>query len=135
VDEDRGFIVFDTETLEHEYINNAYKLHYQIYYEDNDPKQLNEEQYEDKIVKVIVRRKTNVKKFEQFIDKLNRANVAELKIIETTEIPDIENFESLEAEDTFSILNRYVDDAEIELDKSKVKSIISDLYRTALETA
>jgi predicted phosphodiesterase len=135
VDEDRGFIVFDTETLEHEYINNPYKLHYQIYYEDNDPKQLNEEQYEDKIVKVIVRRKTNVKKFEQFIDKLNRANVAELKIIETTEIPDIENFESLEAEDTFSILNRYVDDAEIELDKSKVKSIISDLYRTALETA
>ena len=66
---------------------------------------------------------------------MNRANVAELKIIETTEIPDIENFESLEAEDTFSILNRYVDDAEIELDKSKVKSIISDLYRTALETA
>ena len=135
VDEDRGFIVFDTETLEHEYVNNPYKLHYQIYYEDNDLKHLNEEQYENKIIKVIVRRKTNVKKFEQFIDRLNKANVAELKIIETTEIPDIENFESLEAEDTFSILNRYVDDAEIELDKSKVKSIIADLYRTALESA
>lgn len=135
VDEDRGFIVFDTETLEHEYVNNPYKLHYQIYYEDNDLKNLKEEQYENKIVKVIVRKKTNVKKFEQFVDKLNKANVAELKIIETTEIPDIQNFESLEAEDTFSILNRYVDDAEIELDKSKVKSIIADLYRTALESA
>lgn len=134
VDEDRGFIVFDTETLEHEYVDNPYKLHYQIYYEDNDIKQLNEQQYENKIVKVIVRKKTNVKKFEQYIDRLNKANVAELKIIETTEIPDLENFESLEAEDTFSILNRYVDNAEIELDKSKVKSIISDLYRVAMES-
>lgn len=134
VDEERGFIVFDTETLEHEYINNPYKLHYQLYYEDTDYRDLDYATYTNKIVKVIVRKKTNVRKFEKFIELLNNANVAELKIIEYSEVPDVENFETLETEDTFSILNRFVDDAEIELDKSKVKSIISDLYRVAVES-
>ena len=134
VDEERGFIVFDTETLEHEYINNPYKLHHHIYYEDDDYRQLIPEQYENKIVKVIVKKKTNVRKFEKYIDLLNKANVAELKIIEPTDIPGMENFESLEVEDTFSILNRFVDDSEIELDKSKVKTILSDLYRVAMES-
>jgi hypothetical protein len=134
VDEERGFIVFDTETLEHEYINNPYKLHYQLYYEDTEYREIDYTVYTNKIVKVIVRKKTNVRKFEKFIELLNNANVAELKIIEYSEVPDVENFETLETEDTFSILNRFVDDAEIELDKSKVKSMISDLYRVAIET-
>jgi DNA repair exonuclease SbcCD nuclease subunit len=133
VDEDRGFVVFDTETLEHEYVNNPYKLHHQIYYEDDDYRQLIPDQYENKIVKVIVKKKTNVRKFEKYIDILNRANVAELKIIEANDIPGISEFDSLEVEDTFSILNRFVDDSEIELDKSKVKSILSELYRVAME--
>lgn len=134
VDEERGFITLDTETLEHEYVSNPYKLHYQIYYEDNDYRELDYTTYTNKIVKVIVRKKTNVRKFEKFIELLNNANVAELKIIEYSELPEMENFESLETEDTFSILNRFVDDSEIELDKSKVKSIISDLYRVAIES-
>lgn len=133
VDEDRGFTVFDTETLEHEYINNPYKLHHQIYYNDDDYRQLVPEYYENKIVKIIVKKKTNVRKFEKYIDLLNRANVAELKIIEANDIPGISEFDSLEVEDTFSILNRFVDDSEIELDKSKVKSILSELYRVAME--
>ena len=36
-------------------------------------------EYEDKIVKVVVRKKTNTKKFEKFVDKLYAAGVAELK--------------------------------------------------------
>ena len=134
VDEERGFIVFDTETLEHEYINNPYKLHYQLYYEDTDYRDLDYTTYTNKIVKLIVRKKTNVRKFEKFIELLNNANVAELKIVEYSELPEVENFESLETEDTFSILNRFVDDSEIDLDKSKVKSIISDLYKVAIES-
>lgn len=134
VDEERGFIVFDTETLEHEYVNNPYKLHYQLYYEDTDYRDLDYTTYNNKIVKVIVRKKTNVRKFEKFIELLNNANVAELKIVEYSELPEVENFESLETEDTFSILNRFVDDSEIDLDKSKVKSIISDLYKVAIES-
>lgn len=134
VDEERGFIVFDTETLEHEHVNNPYKLHYQLYYEDTDYRHLDYTTYINKIVKVIVRKKTNVRKFEKFIELLNNANVAELKIVEYSELPEVENFESLETEDTFSILNRFVDDSEIDLDKSKVKSIISDLYKVAIES-
>ena len=133
VDEERGFIVFDTETLEHKYVNNPYKLHYQLYYEDTDYRDLDYTTYTNKIVKVIVRKKTNVRKFEKFIELLNNANVAELKIVEYSELPEVENFESLETEDTFSILNRFVDDSEIDLDKSKVKTIISDLYKVAIE--
>ena len=45
-------------------------------------KLLMQENYENKIVKVIVRKKTDTKKFEKFIDKLYNSNVAEIKVVE-----------------------------------------------------
>ena len=61
-------------------------------------------EYENKIVKVIVRQKSNIKKFEKFIDKLYAANVAELKVVENFAIQEAEDFEAFESEDTISIL-------------------------------
>ena len=65
----RGFHIFDTETLEHIPVNNPYKLFYNIYYEDTNYQTFDARQYENKIVKVIVRKKTNTSKFEKFINK------------------------------------------------------------------
>ena len=66
----RGFSIFDTETLEHFHVNNPYRLFYNIYYEDTPHQLFDVSEYENKIVKVIVRKKTDTKKFEKFIDKL-----------------------------------------------------------------
>ena len=133
VNDPRGFTIFDTETLEHIQIDNPYKLFYNIYYEDTNYKLFNATEYENKIVKVIVRKKSKPKDFEKFIDKLHTVGVQDLKIIENFEIQESEEFEIDEEENTLSILNRYIDESEFELDKSIIKGIFQDLYRQACE--
>ena len=133
VNDPRGFTIFDTETLEHTHINNPYRLFYNIYYEDTPHQLFDSTEYENKIVKVIVRKKSSTKKFEQFIDKLYAANVADLKVVENFSVQESEEFEAFESEDTISILNRYIEEAEISLDKSRVQNIMRKTYQEACE--
>ena len=129
----RGFHIFDTETLEHTPVNNPYRLFYNIYYEDTNHQTFNTSEYENKIVKVIVRKKTDTKKFEKFIDKLYSVGVADLKIVENFQLMDCEDFEADESEDTMSILSRYIDESETELNKTVIQSLIKEIYQEACE--
>ena len=133
VNDPRGFHLFDTDTKEKVAINNPYKLFYNIYYEDTNHKLFNTTEYKNKIVKVIVRKKSSPKEFQQFIDKLYRSEVQDLKIVENFAIVENEDFDIEEDENTISILNRYIDESEIEFDKGIVKNIFRDLYRQACE--
>jgi hypothetical protein len=133
VGDTRGFTIFDTETLGHESINNPYKMFHNIYYEDTNYQTFDTREYENKIVKVVVRKKTDTKKFEKFIDKLYASNIAELKVIENFDIQEPENFEAFESEDTLSILNRYIEEAEVNLDKSIVQKLLQEVYQEACE--
>ena len=133
VGDKRGFTIFDTETLEHTPVNNPYKLFYNIYYEDTDYQTFDTREYENKIVKVVVRKKTDTKKFEKFTDKLYASNVADLKVVENFVIEDPEEFEVFESEDTLSILNRYIEEAEINLDKSIIQKMMREIYQEACE--
>ena len=133
VGDSRGFTIFDTETLEHTPVNNPYQMFYNIYYEDTNYQTFDTREYENKIVKVIVRKKTDTKKFEKFIDKLYASNIAELKVIENFDIQESEDFEAFESEDTLSILNRYIEEAEITLDKFVIQQMIQEIYQEACE--
>jgi DNA repair exonuclease SbcCD nuclease subunit len=133
VNDTRGFTIFDTETLEHTPINNPYRMFYNIYYEDTNYQTFDTREYENKIVKVIVRKKTDTKKFEKFIDKLYTSNIAELKVVENFELQESEGFEAFESEDTLSILNRYVEEAEVNLDKSIIQRLLQEVYQEACE--
>ena len=133
VGSDRGFHIFDTETLEHTPINNPYRLHHVIYYSDLDHQLFDARELQDKIVKVVVRRKTSQIKFEKFLDKLYSSNVAELKIVENFLFQESEEFEAFESEDTISILNRYIEEAEVDLDKSHIQKIMQTVYQEACE--
>ena len=129
----RGFHIFDTETLEHTPIDNPYKMFYNIYYEDTNHQTFDTRKYDDKIVKLIVRKKTDQTKFERFVDKLYNSNVYELKIVENFQLIDNEDFEAFESENTLSILNRYVEESDIDLEKSRIQTMISDVYQEACE--
>jgi len=133
VNDARGFTIFDTETLEHTPINNPYRMFYNIYYEDTPHQMFDASEYENKIVKVIVRKKSDTKQFEKFIDKLYSSNVSELKIIENFQIQESEDFEAFDSEDTMSILNRYIEEAEVNLDKSVVQKLLQEVYQEACE--
>jgi hypothetical protein len=108
-------------------------MFYNIYYEDTDYQTFDTREYENKIVKVIVRKKTDTKKFEKFVDKLYNSNIAELKIIENFDIQESQDFEAFESEDTLSILNRYVEEAEVNLDKSIIQRLLQEVYQEACE--
>ena len=133
VNDTRGFHIFDTETLEHTPINNPYKLFYNLYYEDTPYQTFDAREYENKIVKIIVRKKTKVKDFEKFVDKLYTAGIQDLKIIENFEIQESEDFQVDEEENTISILNRYIDESEVQFDKNIIKGILQNLYKEACE--
>ena len=132
----RGFHLFDTKTLETTPVNNTHRLFYKIYYTDNDYQLFDASELEDKIVKLVVRKKTDTKKFEKFIDKLYASNVAELKIVENFEFNgwfDKELDGDYESEDTMSILNNYIQESEISLDKSIIQKMMSEVYQEACE--
>ncbi len=133
VNDSRGFTIFDTETLEHISINNPYRMFYNIYYEDTPHQTFDTREYENKIVRVIVRKKSSQKNFEKFIDKLYSSNVSELKVVENFQIQESEEFEAFESENTISILDRYITESEINLDKSVVQRLIREIYQEACE--
>ena len=133
VDDQRGFAIFDTETLEHFHVNNPYRIFYNVYYNDTPHQLFDVSEYENKIVKIIVRQKTSIKNFEKFVDKFYDVGVSDLKIVENFVLQDPEEFEVFESEDTISILDRYIQEAEINLDKSKLQNIMRATYQEACE--
>ena len=133
VNDERGFHLFDTETLEHTPVNNPYELFHNIYYEDTDYQMFDATKYENKIVKVIVKKKTDITKFEKFIDKLYSVGVHDLKIVENFQLVEDEDFEVEESEDTLSILDRYINDSETELDKTRIQNVMRSTYQEACE--
>jgi DNA repair exonuclease SbcCD nuclease subunit len=134
VNETRGFMIFDTETLEHTYIDNPYKMHYNLYYDDTPDQIINLSELENKIVRLIVRKKSNVKQFETFVDKLYQANIFELKIIENYSLLEEQEIDAdLEGENTFSLLQKFVDESEVTLNKGVLKNILRETYTEACE--
>lgn len=135
VNDPRGFTIFDTETLEHYPVNNPYRIFYNIYYEDQDYQIFDTSEYKNKIVKLIVRKKSDIKKFEKFVDKLYSSGIADLKVVENFDFSSLteEQSEVFESEDTLSILDRYIQETDTELDKSNIQSIIREIYQEACE--
>ena len=136
VNDVRGFTIFDTETLEHRFVNNPYSIFHHVYYEDTDYKTFDFSKYQDMIVKVIVRKKSDNKNFEKFIDKFYVSNVADLKIVESQDFNgwySKDQIEEIESENTLSLLNKYIQESEIDLDKSELSKIIKEVYQEACE--
>ena len=133
VGDNRGFHIFDTDTMKHTPFNNPYSIFLNLYYEDDDAQLLDTREFAGKILKLIVRKKTDPKKFERYIDKIYASDVHELKILENFQLQENEEFEAFESEDTLSILNRYVEESEIDLQKSTIQDIIKEVYQEACE--
>ena len=129
----RGFHIFDTKTIEHKPVNNPYRLFYNLYYEDTNYKLFDTREFKDKIVKVVVKKKTDQKQFEKFIDKLYNSGIQDLKIIENFVLTESADFEVEETENTIGILNRYIDESEFEGDKTLIKGILQKIYTEACE--
>lgn len=134
VDDKRGFNIFDTDSYELTHIENPFKIFKKLYYEDTEVKDLDISDLQDKIVKLVVNKKSNQKKFDKYLDKVSSAKYIELKITELLDVDD-SNFQESEydVENTLVFLDKYIDESEFDLDKGIIKKIIKDVYIEALE--
>ena len=130
----RGFCVFDTETRELEFIKNPYTIHEKITYDDkNQDLDASIIDIKDKYVKVAVVNKSDLYKFDQFINELYTKDAHEIKIIEDfSEFNDGEISTEINIEDTMSILSNYVDSVETDENKEELKSVLKELYLEAI---
>ena len=134
VNDSRGFHIFDTETQELEFIDNPFSIFEKFYYEDTPYQLFDTSDLKDKIVKIIVRKKSDQLAFEKFIDKLHKSGCSDVKVVENFSIDDEDvDFEDGKCEDTLTFLNKYIDDSEFNLDKDIVKKLMRYVYREACE--
>lgn len=131
----RGFHLFDLTKRKLKFIENPYKMFVRIEYNDKDkePVDLKKFDIEDRFVKLIVTNKTDLYKFDQFLNRLHLKNPYNLKIIEDlTEFKEGEVEETINLEDTVSILTNYIDSIETDSDKEVLKTYMKTLYTEAL---
>lgn len=130
----RGFHLFDLATRQLEFVQNPYSLFERYEYDDT----LNEEDplfvnFKDKYVKIIVVNKTDYYKFDKFITNLYNSNPLEVKIIEDfSEFTEGQVDDTINLEDTSSVLSNYIDSLETDVDKERIKSFMKTLYTEAV---
>ena len=139
----KGFYIFDTDTLELEFVLNPNKMFYRVIYDDRENKErlleMDFSEYEGKYVRLIVPHKTDPVLYEQWVDRLLHANPEDLQIneqlsLEVDEEADEqflefdENNKIVVASDTLTVLNNYVNAMGLDIDKSRLFSILRELY-------
>jgi DNA repair exonuclease SbcCD nuclease subunit len=135
----RGFHVFDTETRELTYIRNPLTMFNKIHYHDQD-KTLDDimavdfDHYKGSYVKLIVHSKTNPYWFDMFVDKIEKAGVLDLQVVDDNLNLQLEDDGDIvsEAEDTLTVLNKVVDQVDSRVDKKVLYNFLSSLYNEAL---
>ena len=135
----RGFHVFDTDTRELEFIENPYEMFKKYHYDDtdmsvNDFMNVMLEDYRDSYVKLIVRNKTNPFAFDLLVDNFYKINVIDLQVVEDNmHLDTLEADEIIdEAQDTITILKKYIRQTDMQVDKVKTEKFIHELYSEAL---
>ena len=133
----KGFHIFDTETRQTEFIKNPYTMFLRHEYNDelNDYDTIDIAQFQQKYIKIVVVKKTDYYKFDQFLKKLYESNTYEIKILE-----DLSDFSegvvdtsTISIEDTAEVLNNYIDSVADDTNRDKIKSFMKGLFLEAKE--
>lgn len=134
-DDPKYFHVLDTETRELTAIRNPHTLFTKIYYDDskNDYTDYDVTVCDKKFVKIVVINKSDLFTFDRFIDRIQERPIHELKIAENFNEFLGENVkdESIQLEETETLLDSYVESADTDLDKDRLKMSMRELLTEA----
>ena len=136
----KGFHIFDTDTRELEFIPNPYTIFAKIKYDDTetDYDKFDVTEYNQKFVKLVVVNKKDNQMFDRLLDRMyNNISVHELKILE--DYSDLSHHNVSDdvvegSEDTMTLVNNYVDQLTIDLDKDKLKQMIKETFIEAQDS-
>lgn len=132
VNDSRGFHIFDTNTLDLEVVENPYEIFKIVEYKDTPHQFFKYNECFNKYIKLVIKKKTNSAQFDKFFEKISDAGPIELKVIDEVEIEE-QPIEIFESEGTVAILDKYIDNAEIDLNKSSLKKLMQSIYKKASE--
>jgi len=138
-EDQKGFHIFDTETRGLEFVPNPLRMFHKLWYDDSTCSMdqiivQDFSMYKDTIVKVIIKNKVNPVWFDLFIEKLEKAGLVDLQVVEDHLNLNLEDDSDIvnEAEDTLTILNKYVTQLELKADKTRLENLLRTLYNEAL---
>jgi DNA repair exonuclease SbcCD nuclease subunit len=136
----RGFHIFDLATRNLDFIKNPNVMFHKITYDDKvesiteiTNKDLSK--YANTYVKVVVINKTNPYLFDKMMNNLYNVNPVDITIAEDfTDLTEgVEDDMVNQAEDTITIINKFVDGIQEEhIDNEKLKTVMRELYVEAL---
>jgi hypothetical protein len=136
----RGFHLFDLDTHQLDFIVNPNVMFHRVIYDDKEEsiteitnKDLNK--FTGTYVKVVVLNKTNPYLFDKFMNNLYNINPIDITIAEDMAdlTEGLEDDMINEAEDTITIINKFVDGIQEEhINNDKLKTVLKELYVEAL---
>lgn len=140
-DDPKGFHIFDTDNRELQFVKNTFVMFNKIVYDDAQTdfefwKKYDYNKLKDSYVKVIVLNKQNPFLFEHVLDNLYKIGLSDLSIVEdfSENIMGDDSDIIDQAEDTMTILSKYIDNLEIDIESDKLKTLMRELYIEALNT-
>lgn len=132
----RGFHIYDMDTDELTFVQNPFRIHEKLeYYDNQDLSSFHFSFYKDKYVRLLVREKSDPLRFSLFVENLEAAGAFNVQIIEDKYQFDNETNEPVnvtELEDTLTIVNRYIQENDIPVDKVSLSSLVETLYKEAM---
>ncbi len=139
-DDPKGFHVFDTETLGLTFIENPYRIFHKFEYDENkishdDLEEMDFSIFNGTYMKILCKNKENDMKFTSFIEKLTKAGVYNLQIVEDFLNLDISSEEELisQAKSTIELLETFVKQIDTKVDKNKLNKLFRELYQGAMD--
>ena len=132
--EERGFHVLDTDTMELEFIPNPHKMFHKIDYNGTSPS-LDVSKYENKAIKVVISQIDDQYEYTKFIQELESVNPWHMQIIDNSDVYDTSDVvvEHIESKSTIEVLNEYVDQTNYD-NKDEVKTLMRDIFNDAISS-
>ena len=125
----RGFHIYDTESDRLKFVENPFEIFDKIFYDDTsvDYNKQDVSCYKDKFIKIVIEEKRDYQMFETLVDRLYNVGVHDVKVVETLVEEDSADIE-VSTKDTLTLLNEYIDEVEMSVDKSDLKGLMRSLY-------
>lgn len=137
-DDPRGFHIFNTDSELLTFVQNPYTLYNKIFYNDSTTelrdkfRNMDCSVYQGRIVKVFVVRKTLPAVFEHFVENLYNAGTQSMVIMEDYSEFQEQNVDvTVVSQSTKELIETYVDNVDTDMDKSKIKDILVNVYTEA----
>jgi len=126
----RGFHIYDTETDKLKFIPNPFEIFEKIFYNDKkeDYNKQDVSDYKDKYIKIVVEEKYDYQMFETLVDRLYNIGVHGITVVENLVSEDTATDIEVSSKDTLTLLNEYIDEVEMSVDKTDLKTLMRSLY-------